>query len=166
MDRQSNRIMATSTADESSSLPCLWHIIERGSTETDPESKETMQQMYSGVADLYHEFRPRYPENLVEEAIQNSELLRNNPQAKILEIGCGPGTLTMSLAKRGFHVVAMDPGVGMIEKAKQVLSKDYANVEFRQETFRNFCSDEKYDAIIAASSLHWALAEDDKHKLV
>lgn len=153
----------TTQPSTDATLPRLWHIIALGST--DPESKGEMQQMYSGVAELYHESRPRYPEDLVDEAIQKSKLLHHSPRAKILEIGCGPGTLTVSLAKRRFDVVAIDPGVGMIEKAKQVC-KEYTNVEFRQESFKEFSSNEKYDAIVAASSLHWALAEDDKGELV
>jgi SAM-dependent methyltransferase len=122
--------------------------------------------MYSGVAEMYHEFRPRYPEDLVDEAIQKTKLLQDSSQVKILEIGCGPGTLTMPLATGGFNVVAIDPGIGMIEKAKQVCKEYTTTVEFRLETFKKISSDEKYDARIAASSLHWALAEEDKDKLI
>ncbi len=154
----------TGTSDEP--LPRVWQIVDRGSMECDPESKQKIQQLYSGVADLYHEFRPRYPEDLVDEAIQKSKLLHKNPNAKILEVGCGPGTLTISLAKRGYDIVAIDPGVGMIEKARQVC-QDYSNVQFRQETLKEFSTnDSKFDAIIAASSLHWALAEGDKDTLI
>ncbi len=125
--------------------------------ESNPESKKEIEELYSSVADLYHEFRPGYPETLVEEAIEKSNLLRNNPEAKILELGCGPGTLTISLAKRGYEIVAVDPGGGMIGKAREVC-KDFANVQFWQGTFKEYSSDEKYDAIMAATSLHWVLA--------
>ena len=39
---------------------------------------------------------------------------------RILEIGSGPGTATLPLLKRGFHVTCIEPSSGMIQKAKHV----------------------------------------------
>lgn len=142
----------------------MWQILQSASTGKDPETKEKIRQLYSGVAETYHQFRPKYPDSLIDEAIDKSKLLRLNKEARILEIGCGPGTLTLPLAKRGYRLLAIDPGAGMIAKARQVC-QNYPNVEFRQESFKDFVTsadDEPFDAIVAASSLHWALAEDDQ----
>lgn len=160
-------IMTTDTENENTIVPKVWQLIDRGSMEIgDSEGKQEIQQMYNGVVELYHEFRPPYPEELIDQAIQRSTLLQNNPNdANILEIGCGPGTLTIALAKRGYNIVAIDPSLGMIKKARHVC-KDYSNVQFFQQTLKEFSSTEKYDAIIAASSIHWALADGDKPKLV
>jgi SAM-dependent methyltransferase len=148
-------------------VPRIWQIIDNGSTSKDPEAQQSMRQMYSGVADLYHEFRPKYPECLIDEAIGKSKLLASNPKARILEIGCGPGTLTLPLVRRGYNVVAIDPGSGMIPKARQVC-QGYSNVEFHQDSLKDYIQKAKapFEAIIAASSLHWALADDDKNRMI
>mmetsp|Transcript_100872 Transcript_100872/g.289975 ORF Transcript_100872/g.289975 Transcript_100872/m.289975 type:complete len:297 (-) Transcript_100872:19-909(-) len=146
-------------------LPKVWHMVNQGSLDCDPENKQALQQMYSGVAELYHNYRPGYSDDLVEEAFEKCKLLKNKAKAKVLELGCGPGTLTSTLARRGLDIVALDPGVGMIEKARQVC-KEYPNVQLLQTTFKDFTSDDKFDAIIAATSMHWVLAETDKEKLI
>lgn len=146
-------------------LPKVWQMVDSGSIDSNPENKHELQQMYSGVADLYHNYRPGYPDDLVEEAFQQCKLLKNKAKAKVLELGCGPGTLTLTLAQRGWDIVALDPGVGMIEKARHVC-KDYPNVQFLQTTFKEYTSDDKFDAIIAATSMHWVLAESDKEKII
>lgn len=157
--------MITMADETKMTLPKVWQMVNRGSMDLDREDKHGLQQMYSGVADLYHSYRPGYSDDLVEEAFEKCKLLKNKAKAKILELGCGPGTLTITLAQRGFDIVALDPGVGMIEKARQVC-KDYSNVHFLQTTFKEYTSDDKFDAIIAATSMHWVLAESDRDKII
>lgn len=57
----------------------------------------------------------------------------NNPSLKILDVGCGPGTITVDLAARvpqGF-VYAIDPSAEVIEKArKHAEEKGVQNVRF------------------------------------
>lgn len=45
---------------------------------------------FEEVADLYHESRPSYPEELIEDAIRLSRVGGNG---RILEIGCGTGNV-------------------------------------------------------------------------
>lgn len=138
------------------------------------KSQANVLETYTAVAELYHTYRPRYPESLVDVGIQSCKLLTQKPpmECRILEIGCGPGTLTAALAKRGYQIIAIEPGTGMIEKARQVC-RDYSDtVTFHQKTFKEFSPDapgdlnkgETYDAIVAASSLHWALGGDDDNE--
>jgi SAM-dependent methyltransferase len=53
----------------------------------------------------------------------------------------------------------------MVEKARKVC-KDFSNIEFHTQSLKEFTSDEKYDAIVAASSMHWALADNDRDGLI
>jgi ubiquinone/menaquinone biosynthesis C-methylase UbiE len=57
----------------------------------------------------------------------------NNPSLKILDVGCGPGTITVDLASRvpqGF-VYAIDPSADVIEKAREhAKEKGITNVRF------------------------------------
>jgi 2-polyprenyl-3-methyl-5-hydroxy-6-metoxy-1,4-benzoquinol methylase len=144
----------------------VWNTVETSAAATDKVRKEKTYQLYSDVASLYHSYRPRYSEAFLSQAIGISPLLNSKKDARILEIGCGPGAVTLQLLHRGFQVTAMDPGVGMIRQAKEVC-KEFSTVEaFRQTTFAEFQSEQQYDAIVAASSLHWALAEVNAGDLI
>ena len=46
--------------------------------------------------------------------------------ARVLEVGCGDGRLTLRLAGLGARVVALDPDRGMIEKARKDLPRRYS----------------------------------------
>jgi ubiquinone/menaquinone biosynthesis C-methylase UbiE len=74
----------------------------------------------------------------------------------VLDAGCGTGNYSLSLARRGFHVVAMDFSAGMLKKAGEKLPKKHSqNVSFCQADldapleFR----ESRFDHIIAISVL-------------
>lgn len=57
----------------------------------------------------------------------------NNPSLSILDVGCGPGTITVDLASRvpNGYVLGIDPSPDVIEKArKHAEEKGVANVRF------------------------------------
>ena len=156
--------------------------------DTDDATKDEIRQIYSNAAQNYHKYRPKYPESIINKAIEESPLLnqkkKQSSECKILEIGCGPGTLTLPLALRGYQIVAFDPSFEMIQKAKEVCNH-LPNVKFQQVPFTNFStiednddnsndngdgidndSSHKFDAVVAATSLHWALAEGNRFALI
>ena len=142
------------------------NFLDKHSKETDENERNEVHQVFASVAEKYLKYRPKYPEELITEAIQLSPLLHKttgDQSPHILELGCGPATLTLPLLKRGFRVTAVDPGTGMIALAKEVCKEYVATnqVEFFESTFANFETDQKYDAIVAASSFHWVMAEPD-----
>src|SRR5262245_16095990 len=47
--------------------------------------------------------------------IQNLDL---HPRARILEVGCGAGLLTVTLARRGHIVDALDPTMAMLQMTR------------------------------------------------
>ncbi|KAL3939654.1 MAG: hypothetical protein SGBAC_005655 [Bacillariaceae sp.] len=145
----------------------VWHILEESTNSDSTAAKEERNQMYTDVATLYHDFRPRYPETLIDDAIKESPLLQSQDasKCKILEIGCGPGTLTLPLAMRDFDITTIDPGVGMLNKCKEVCS-GFQNVEFHQVPFKDFHSDVQFDTILAGTSIHWAIAGKEQREMV
>ena len=162
--------MANEIKDTHKPLHRMWFRNQQGNnegnTDEDPSPAE-FKQVYGSVADLYHKFRPRYSEWLIDEAIAKSPSLagKNPKDLRILELGCGPGTLTLPLTKRGFNITAVEPGEGMVDKAREIC-KDYDNAVFRQESFEDFSANgQTYDAIVAASSIHWALSDDKDGEL-
>jgi 2-polyprenyl-3-methyl-5-hydroxy-6-metoxy-1,4-benzoquinol methylase len=53
---------------------------------------------------------------------------------RVLEIGCGDGRLTLQLARRAAHVVAIDPDASQIAAARDAaIAKGVRNVEFLRE---------------------------------
>jgi 2-polyprenyl-3-methyl-5-hydroxy-6-metoxy-1,4-benzoquinol methylase len=65
----------------------------------------------------------------------------------ILEVGCGTGHLSLSLAMGKRHIVALEPSCGMHEIAKEVLRG--SDVTLHQKTIQDFSSDNLFDVIIS-----------------
>ena len=117
---------------------------------------ETKKSWYSPVADRYNRVRPRYSQEMITRVIEVAQLPQ---QAKILELGCGPGTATLPLAKRGFFLVSLEPSQTAYHLAKQNCV-EFANVEIKNLTFEEWdVPDLKFDAVLAATSWHWLSPE-------
>lgn len=71
---------------------------------------------------------------------------------RILDIGSGAGTLSLSLANQGFRVVGVDTSVVAIEKSR--ISAEYLNLQTRVDfvncDFLDFSSNEKFDLILCS----------------
>ena len=111
---------------------------------------------FNQVADLYRVARPDYPEALIEDVVAYADLEQND---KILEVGCGAGHATKSFAKRGYPIVAIDPGPEMLRAARESLA-GFGNVEFSESTFEAWPANQReFRLIIAAQSWHWVPPE-------
>ena len=111
---------------------------------------------YSFVAEAYNKTRPRYPKQLIDRAV---ELAKLTPNAKILELGCGPGIATVEFAKLGFSMVSLEPSPEACELARENCAQ-YPNVEIQNTTFEEWeLGTNKFDAVIAATSFHWISPE-------
>ncbi|MBP2134408.1 hypothetical protein J2128_002374 [Methanomicrobium sp. W14] len=51
---------------------------------------------------------------------------------KVLDIGCGPGTLAIPLAKTGAKVTAVDISSGMLEKLKETVKKESLAIDIAE----------------------------------
>jgi SAM-dependent methyltransferase len=78
---------------------------------------ESIRQ-YDGLSENYHWL---YSDNVLSGALAlrgyEAVLRSAGPKARILDCSCGVGTLTISLAKRGFEVSGSDASQGMVEQA-------------------------------------------------
>jgi SAM-dependent methyltransferase len=112
--------------------------------------------VFDDVAAVYRATRPDYPEALVEDVVSYAELKDND---RILEVGCGAGQATKSFARRGFPIVAIDPGPELLRGARESLA-GFANVQFLESTFEAWSGNpEGFRLIIAAQSWHWVSAD-------
>ncbi|MGD1913736.1 MAG: class I SAM-dependent methyltransferase [Rivularia sp. (in: cyanobacteria)] len=119
-------------------------------------SLEQRKNWYSKVADAYDRTRPRYPQQLIRRSL---ELAKLGEHAKILEIGCGPGTATTEFAKLGFSMVCLEPSQESCNLARQNCA-NFSDVEIINTTFEEWeLQTNKFNAILAATSFHWVSPE-------
>jgi SAM-dependent methyltransferase len=107
---------------------------------------------FDEVAELYDAARPAYPAALVDDVIAAADLLADDA---ILEVGCGTGQATEAFARRGYDIVAIEPGGELARLARRRLAAfpNAAVVRTRFEDWRMEAG--VFRAVIAAQSWHW-----------
>jgi trans-aconitate methyltransferase len=82
------------------------------------------------------------------------DLLDPQPGERILDVGCGEGTLTKRIAERGATVTGIDDSLDMIRAAHangvDALVVDASDMQF----------DEEFDAAFSNAALHWMPQKD------
>jgi SAM-dependent methyltransferase len=106
---------------------------------------------YSAAAKSYNDCRPGYPKDLLDEALQSITGKR------ILEIGSGPGTATVSLVERGFDLLCLEPNPDFCAIARENTANQVRieNAAFEEASTEGL----DFDAIVAATCMHWIPAE-------
>src|ERR1700733_9183652 len=108
--------------------------------------------VFDEIAADYDRYRPTYPDELVDRACQVAEIGSGD---HVLEVGCGSGQLTRSLAARGLHVTALEPGKSLVALARQNLEGagevEFVNAEFEDAPLPR----EQFRAVFSASAFHW-----------
>jgi protein-L-isoaspartate O-methyltransferase len=121
-------------------------------------SKDLQQRKtwYSPAAEAYNSTRPKYPDELVGKAVNAAQL---SSSSRVLEIGCGPGTATTSFAELGCRMVCIEPNPDFYKFAN-MNCKSYPSVEVINKSFEEWnLEPEAFDAVLAASSMHWIPSE-------
>ena len=106
---------------------------------------------FDGVAALYHDARPGYPEALFDELVAFAGLGRG---ARILEVGCGTGKATLPLARRGFAMTCVEPGENMAAIARRECAA-FPDVEIAVARFEDWpLRRAAFDLLISAQAFH------------
>lgn len=122
------------------------------SSQVAAQTSEQRKTWYSLVADAYSRTRPRYPQELINRAVELAQLPAN---AQILELGCGPGIATVPFAQLGFSMVCLEPSPESCQLARLNCAQ-YPNVEILNTTFEEWeLEAERFNAVFAATSFHW-----------
>lgn len=90
-------------------------------------------------------------------------LKKDNPKAKILDIGCGNGWISIKAAKRGFNVWGVDSSETAIRQAKVKARKEglKKRTHFRVGSALNLLyQDDFFDALIDRGLFHHILPEN------
>ena len=81
--------------------------------------------------------------------------LPENKDARILELCCGTGRLTLPIAKDGHDITGVDFTASMLDQAKVKASEEGLEVEFIEADMRSLDLPEQYDFIfIPFNSIH------------
>ena len=113
---------------------------------------EQRKVWYSRAANAYNQARPSYPPSLVTQVINIAQLPTNSA---ILEVGCGPGTATVSFAPLVGSMVCVEPNPDFIQLARQNC-QPYPSVTLLNTSFEEWpLAEAKFDAVLAATSFHW-----------
>jgi len=81
------------------------------------------------------------------------KMLKRN--SKILDLGCGTGRVALYLAKKGHNVTAMDISETAISRLDDFAKKEKLKVKTSVADLETYKIKEKYDAIVAAFSIHF-----------
>ena len=111
---------------------------------------------FDDVAALYDATRPDYPRALFDDIAAFAGL---KPGDKIFELGCGSGQATKDFVARGYRIVALDPGSGLIEIARHKFAAA-SNVEFVASTFEAWPAEQAaYKLVASAQSWYWIASD-------
>jgi SAM-dependent methyltransferase len=108
---------------------------------------------YKGIAGIYDEIRPSYPEKLIKDVTCKADLKLTD---RLLEIGAGTGKATVQFAEKGFTINAIEIGEDMAEILKDKCA-NYPKVTVDVTSFEEWeChNSQKYDMIYSAQAFHW-----------
>jgi ubiquinone/menaquinone biosynthesis C-methylase UbiE len=117
----------------------------------------------------YHEFAYYYdllmsdvPYDKWEEFVIKQIEKHNISGKKLLDLGCGTGSLAIPFAKRGFDVTGMDLSVEMLSIASNKAQQDNCKIHFVEQDMREFESNTTYDIIgIFCDSLNYLPTKED-----
>ncbi|MER6423774.1 methyltransferase domain-containing protein [Streptomyces sp. NPDC001137] len=109
-------------------------------------------RVFNEVAELYDRVRPGYPDELFADLVAITGM---DEGSSVLEVGCGSGQATRSLAALGCSVTAVEPGADMAALARRRLAS-FPEVAVETSRFEEWDDrGRRFDALVAASSWHW-----------
>jgi trans-aconitate methyltransferase len=127
----------------------------RNETEEEAGARLRARLTFDGVADLYAAMRPGYPAALYDDLLTDTGLsTAANSDHRLLEIGCGAGQATVSLAKRGFAIDCVELGAHLATLAVKRLA-GYPRLNVFNADFENWTSPVHYELAYCATAYHW-----------
>ena len=102
------------------------------------------------LAEAYR-FRPPYSNELYRILVG----LLADQNARVLDVGSGPGKIARVLVDRVRHVDAVDFSREMIRAGKSIANGNHPNLRWIHGRVEEVCLNPPYDMITAGSSIHW-----------
>jgi SAM-dependent methyltransferase len=116
------------------------------------DTDEARRTSFDAEAELYDSARPSYAGPLVDEVIARSRI---PPDGRILEVGAGTGKATVLFARRGYSMVALEPGANLAKVLRKNVAA-FPKVAVEVSTFEAWSgADGTFDLVISAQAFHW-----------
>jgi SAM-dependent methyltransferase len=116
------------------------------------QGRREIGRLFNEVPELYDRVRPTYPDELFADLVAVTGVHEGSP---VLEVGCGTGQATRSLAALGFSLTAVEPGAGMASLARHRVAS-FENVRIETSTFEEWNDQgRRFELLVAAASWHW-----------
>ena len=114
--------------------------------------RRALGRVFDEVPELYDRVRPAYPPQLFGDLVALTGL---DERSAVLEVGCGTGQATRSLAALGCPVVAVEPGAHLAAVARGHLAAA-RHVAVETSTFEEWDDrGRRFDLLVAAAAWHW-----------
>ena len=77
------------------------------------------------------------------------------PPCRMLDIGCGPGNESISMAKKGFDVTGIDISHAAIKQANDSAHAENVNIHFIRSNFLEFETNKSFDFALDRACFHF-----------
>jgi SAM-dependent methyltransferase len=115
-------------------------------------ARRQLGRVFDEVPELYDRVRPGYPDELFVDLVAVTGM---DERSSVLEVGCGTGQATRSLAALGCSVTAVELGPGMAALARDRLASA-PNVVIETSSFEEWDDrGRRFDVLLAAAAWHW-----------
>lgn len=116
------------------------------------QDRREISRLFDEVPELYDRVRPTYPDELFADLVTITGV---HEGSRVVEVGCGTGQATLSLAGLGVSLIAVEAGAGMAAVARQRVAS-FENVQVEISTFEEWNDQgRRFDLLLAAASWHW-----------
>jgi SAM-dependent methyltransferase len=127
-------------------------MVPEAMSSADKAEPERQPESFDAVAEYYDQHRAAYPQQVEDAVIALSRLHRGS---RVLEIGCGTGQLSVTLAKQGVDLLAVELGPRLAARARHNLAP-YPNARVEVSSFEDWLLErETFDVVVSASAFHW-----------
>ncbi|MFI7105619.1 class I SAM-dependent methyltransferase [Nonomuraea sp. NPDC050227] len=108
-----------------------------------------MEDLFGGAAPYYARYRPGYSEAAIEHL---AETLGSH--SRVLDLGCGPGTIAIPLARRVRAVLAVDPAQEMLAEGRR-LAGGVTNITWLHGDSTVLRALPPFEHVVMGRSFHW-----------
>jgi ubiquinone/menaquinone biosynthesis C-methylase UbiE len=107
---------------------------------------------FASTVGFYSRYREPYPTTFFQ-TVATRLALRGDES--LLDVGCGPGVLTMGFAPLVGRAIGLDPEPAMIEAAKTAAAETGLPLSFLPGRIEEFMTADRFDIVTIGRALHW-----------
>ncbi|MFI7690491.1 class I SAM-dependent methyltransferase [Nonomuraea sp. NPDC049655] len=108
-----------------------------------------MEDVFGSAAPYYARYRPGHGQATTEHLAKTF-----GAGSRVLDLGCGPGTIAIPLARRVGAVLAVDPAREMLAEGRR-LAKSVANIVWLRGDSTGLGALPPFDHVVMGRSFHW-----------